>query len=111
MYNSSLCTLVAAHGRPYIQHTGIFLSNSLVFIVPVATIGSQLAFFANRAFRVSPVYTDSYSIQRSSIISACNLPVEYASAGTRLEWCYLSRKKLHTRKVLNAAALTYVAAT
>jgi Zn-dependent membrane protease YugP len=124
VYNSnSLAALgVAAHESGHvIQHQyGYVPFNIRMAIVPIATIGSQLAFpllfigLILSAPGLAKIGVIAFST--AVLFQLVTLPVEYNASSRAIEALevggYLSRDEApHTRKVLNAAALTYVAAT
>ncbi|NLO82163.1 MAG: zinc metallopeptidase [Clostridiales bacterium] len=124
VYNSSsLAALgVAAHEAGHvIQHQyGYIPFNIRTAIVPIATIGSQLAFplLLIGLFLGMPklAQVGVLAFSAAVLFQLVTLPVEYNASSRAIEALevggYLSREETpHTRKVLRAAALTYVAAT
>jgi len=121
--SNSLAALgVAAHEAGHvIQHQyGYVPFNIRTLIVPVAAIGSQLAFpllFLGLVFglrELAQIGVIAFSL--AVLFQLITLPVEYNASSRAIEALevggYLTREETpHTRRVLNAAALTYVAAT
>lgn len=122
-HGRSLAALgVAAHECGHaIQHNEGYGPLALRnFIVPVAGFGSQLAFplfFMGIIFRADFLMTLGILLFSTAVIfQLITLPVEYNASSRAvavLEGCgFIQRDEVRpVRKVLNAAALTYVAAT
>lgn len=122
-HGRSLAALgVAAHECGHaIQHNEGYGPLALRnFIVPVAGFGSQLAFplfFMGIIFRADFLMTLGILLFSTAVIfQLITLPVEYNASSRAvavLEGCgFIQRHEVRpVRKVLNAAALTYVAAT
>jgi len=121
--SGSLAALgVAAHevGHAFQHDTGYGPLKLRSTIVPVASIGSQLAFpllLAGLFFNIPNLaLIGVLAFSLAVIFQLITLPVEYNASSRALEALetggYLTRDEAGgTRKVLNAAALTYVAAT
>ncbi|HBG76543.1 zinc metallopeptidase [Eubacteriales bacterium mix99] len=124
VYNStSLAALgVAAHevGHAFQHDTDYVPLKVRSSIVPLANIGSNLAFpllllgivLGNQ--KVAFIGVAAFSL--AVLFQLVTLPVEYNASNRAVEALevggYLERDEVHsTRKVLNAAALTYVAST
>ncbi|MDI3534039.1 MAG: uncharacterized protein PWQ82_404 [Thermosediminibacterales bacterium] len=120
---SSLASLgVAAHETGHaIQHdlgyVPLSIRNS---IVPIANIGSQMAFplfFMGLIFRSGNLmYIGILAFAAAVLFQLVTLPVEFNASSRAIEALeaggFIMREEVpHTRKVLSAAALTYVAAT
>jgi len=122
-HSNSLAALgVAAHevGHVLQDELGYALFNVRMAIVPLATIGSQLAFpllligliFSNQVLAKIGVYAFSLAV----LFQLVTLPVEYNASRRAIEGLsaggYIENDEIRpTKKVLSAAALTYVAAT
>ncbi len=124
VYNSnSLAALgVAAHevGHAFQHDSGYAPLQLRSTIVPIATIGSQLAFpllLAGIFLSIpSLALIGVAAFSMAVLFQLITLPVEFNASNRAIEALevggYLSRDEIGgTRKVLNAAALTYVAAT
>lgn len=124
VYNgSSLASLgVAAHETGHaIQHNlGYIPLGIRNAIFPVANIGSRMAFplfFMGLIFRAEPlVFIGIAAFTAAVLFHIITLPVEYNASSRAIEALqaggYIAAGEVeHTKKVLSAAALTYVAAT
>lgn len=122
-HSSSLAALgVAAHevGHVLQDELGYVPFNMRMAIVPLATIGSQLAFpllfigllLRNQVLAEIGVYAFGLAV----LFQLITLPVEYNASRRAIKELsaggYIASDEIRpTKKVLNAAALTYVAAT
>jgi len=122
-HSSSLAALgVAAHEAGHVmQHEQSYIPFRIrSAIVPIATIGSQLAFplFFIGIILSAPslVEIGVLAFGAAVLFQLVTLPVEFNASSRAIEALetggYLARNEITpARKVLNAAALTYIAAT
>lgn len=123
MGNPSIAAIgVAAHecGHAMQQHDGYMPLKLRTAIVPVVNIGSNLyfpIFMAGLLFSWEPlINVGILCFALSLVFSLVTLPVEFNASNRAIamlrEGGYLAEDELSgARKVLNAAAMTYVAAT
>lgn len=122
-HSNSLAALgVAAHevGHVLQDELGYIPFNIRMAIVPLATIGSQLAFpllFIGLIFQLPALAEIGvYAFGLAVLFQLVTLPVEYNASRRAIEGLaaggYIQNDEIRpTSKVLRAAALTYVAAT
>jgi len=122
-HSNSLAALgVAAHEVGHVlQHeTGYGFFQLRSAIIPITNIGSQLSFpflLAGLLLGIEPlVYIGVLGFSLAVLFQLVTLPVEYNASGRAIEALelggYLGRDEVGSaKKVLSAAALTYVAAT